>query len=68
MEVVLYLMQEIVELVQTFARHLAVQRAIRANISHSDICVHSVNLEQRTHQGCLRTEPSSYLLKGYLPQ
>ena len=50
-EVVLYLMQDVVELVQALARHLAVEGAIRANISHPDICVHSVDLEQRTCRG-----------------
>lgn len=49
MEVVLYLVQKVVELVQTFTRHLAVESAIRANIRHSDICVHCIDLEQRTH-------------------
>lgn len=45
MEVVLYLMQKVIELVQTLTRYLAVECAIRANISYSDICVHGINLE-----------------------
>lgn len=53
-EVFLYLMQKVAELVQTLTRHLAVECAIGANVSHSDISVHGINLEQRTHQGCLR--------------
>lgn len=64
MEVVLYLVQKIVELVQTFTGHLAVECAIGANISHSDIGVHSINLEQRTHQGCLRIEPALLSLRA----
>ena len=63
-EVFLYLMQKVVELVQTLTRHLAVECAVGANVSHSDISVHGINLEQRTHQACLRTECSSYLPKG----
>lgn len=52
MKVFLYLMQKVVELVQTLTRHLAVECAVGANISHSDICVHGIDLKQRTHQGC----------------
>lgn len=67
-EVVLYLMQKVVKLVQTLTWHLAVECAIRANVCHSDIRVHGINLEQKTHQGCLRIEHSSALPQGELPK
>lgn len=69
MEVVLCLMQKVVEFVQTLARHLAVECAIRANISHFDICVHCINLERtKDTSGCLGTQHSYYLPNGYLPK
>jgi hypothetical protein len=46
MEIVLYLMQKVTELIQTLAGHLAIERSIGANVSHLDICVHGINLEQ----------------------
>lgn len=60
-EVVLYFMQEVIELVQTLAWHLTVECAIRANVCHSDISVHGIDLEYtQTRQGCWREEPTSY--------
>lgn len=53
-EVFLYLMQKVVELVQTLTRHLAVECAIGANVSHSDISVHGINLGTKDTKGCLR--------------
>lgn len=50
MEVVLYLMQKVVELAETLTRHLTVECAVRADVGHSDICVHGIHLGQRTHR------------------
>lgn len=42
-------MQQVVELVQTLTGHLAVEGAVGADVGHSDIGVHGINLEQRAH-------------------
>lgn len=39
-------MQKVIEFVQTLARHLAVECSVGANVSHFDICVHGIHLEQ----------------------